>query len=171
MNSAGPRHPPPPMECRIKWITHCPRLQSYMHSEHKHFLTIIASKPDSRANFTIQVFSWFLEGESQFCVQLFLCSLPSAVLQFLLLKHWFQMVLDTKMEKSKPPCETSFQKKRISLKKQRRAAGRTSLRPEDRGACQRQMTAIQCCSEALESQSTLWAPKTNAKLISCVTLY
>lgn len=80
-------------------------------------LSIIASKPDSRANFTIQVFPWFLEGESQFCVQLFLCSLPSAVLQFLLLKHWFQMVLDTKMEKSKPPCETSFQKKRISLKK------------------------------------------------------
>lgn len=27
------------------------------------------------------------------------------------------MVLDTKMEKSKPPCETSFQKKIISLKK------------------------------------------------------
>lgn len=80
-------------------------------------LSLPLNQTDSRANVTIQVFPWFLEGESQFCVQLFLCSLPSAVLQFLLLKHWFQMVLDTKMEKSKPPCETSFQKKRISLKK------------------------------------------------------
>lgn len=57
----------------------------------------------------------------------------SAVLQFLLLKHWFQMVLDTKMEKSKPPCETSFQKKRISLKKEGRCDWKTQ--PLSRGEC------------------------------------
>lgn len=56
-----------------------------------------------------------------------------AVLQFLLLKHWFQMVLDTKMEKSKPPCETSFQKKRISLKKEGRCNPKTQ--PLSRGKC------------------------------------
>lgn len=57
---------------------------------------------------------------------------PLAVLQFLLLKHWFQMVLDTKMEKSKPPCETSFQKKRISLKKGGRCDQKTQPLPEQK---------------------------------------
>lgn len=92
-------------------------------------LSLPLNQTDSRTNFTIQVFPWFLEGESQFCVQLFLCSLPSAVLQFLLLKHWIQMVLDTKMEKSKPPCETSFQKKRISLKKAEKCSQKNQPQP------------------------------------------
>ena len=42
------------------------------------------------------------------------------------------MVLDTKMEKSKPPCETSFQKKRISLKKGRRYDQKTQPLPEQK---------------------------------------
>ena len=48
--------------------------------------------------------------------------------QSLLLKHWFQMVLDTETEKSKPPCETSFQKKRVLTqgRRQVRAEGPAS---------------------------------------------
>jgi len=42
------------------------------------------------------------------------------------------MVLDTKMEKSKPPCETSFQKKRISLKKGGRCDQKTQPLPEQK---------------------------------------
>lgn len=71
---------------------------------------------------------WQKEGSWSHEQQL-LCGWPSAVLQFLLLKHWFQMVLDTKMEKSKPPCETSFQKKRISLKKEGRCDRKTQPLP------------------------------------------
>lgn len=71
---------------------------------------------------------WQKEGSWSHKQQL-LCGWPFAVLQFLLLKHWFQMVLDTKMEKSKPPCETSFQKKRISLKKEGRCDRKTQPLP------------------------------------------
>lgn len=131
---------------------------------HKNFLTITVSKPNrlkSKFHYSsLPLISWRRE---QSWVQLLLCSLPSAVLQFLLLKHWFQMVLDTKMEKSKPPCETSFQKKRISLKKAEKCSQKNQPQPWE---SQRQMTAIQGCSEQHpESQPTLGADKTNAEVV------
>lgn len=52
------------------------------------------------------------------------------------------MVLDTKMEKSKPPCETSFQKKRISLKKAEKFSQKNQPQPWE----------SRCLSEADDSQ-------------------
>lgn len=90
-----------------------------------HPCTVPLSQPNMFKNILFFSNSSFLEpaqlagGGELVPGQQLLWRWPLAVLQFLLLKHWFQMVLDTKMEKSKPPCETSFQKKRILTEERR----------------------------------------------------
>ena len=103
-----------------------------------HPCTVPLSQPNMFKNILFFSNSSFLEpaqvagGGELVPGQQLLWRWPLAVLQFLLLKHWFQMVLDTKMEKSKPPCETSFQKKRISLKKGGRCDQKTQPLPEQK---------------------------------------